>query len=48
MHTRAQHVTQAISWEVAAILWMVVEAILSLGAGYQVCFVNRKWTLSAK
>ena len=35
MHTRAQHVTQAISWEVAAILWMVVEAILSLGAGYQ-------------
>ncbi|MCL5972653.1 MAG: cation transporter [Firmicutes bacterium] len=35
MHARTQHVTQAIYWEVAAILWMVVEAILSLGAGYQ-------------
>ena len=35
MRTRTQHVTQAIAWEIAAILWMVVEAILSLGAGYQ-------------
>ena len=35
MRTRTQHVTQAIAWEIAAILWMVVEAVLSLGAGYE-------------
>ncbi|AUW93952.1 hypothetical protein BXT84_08325 [Sulfobacillus thermotolerans] len=35
MHTRAQHITQALAWEIAAILWMVVEAILSLEAGYR-------------
>ncbi len=35
MHTRVQLVTQALFWEIAAILWMVAEAILSLGAGYE-------------
>jgi len=35
MHSRAQYVSQAIAWEGAAILWMVVEAVLSLWSGYE-------------
>lgn len=35
MQDRAQYITQAIKWEVVAILWMLVEAIASLDAGYR-------------
>ena len=35
MPARTQQITHALYWEVAAILWMIVEAILSLEAGYQ-------------